>query len=89
MRVSLRVLARTAVDTTSRDTDVFLSQLLPPGIYYRLNPPHIGEVQLDETDKLQLESARCSFGLELIPRHYSLLVPCTEFFLPYRGWDRS
>ena len=45
-------------DTTSRDTDVFLSELLPPNVYYRLNAPHIGEVLLDETDKLQLDSTQ-------------------------------
>lgn len=47
-----------STDTTSRDTDVFLSELLPPNVYYRLNAPHIGEVLLDETDKLQLDSTQ-------------------------------
>ena len=41
--------------TASRDTDVFLSQMLPKHRYYRFNAPDIGAIQLDETDKQQLE----------------------------------
>ena len=41
--------------TTSRDTDVVLSQMLPKDAYYRFNAPEIGEIQMDETDKQQLD----------------------------------